>query len=1676
MKLKKLIAALTLPGLLMAGLVSVGAAKANQAEQTHADDYELEAYDTVSLKDANMPDFDHVAINTEDAAGYNYTTDPAALPMQKGFFGLTNNTGSYAFQFKFTKEVQSAGWFDVRIGGTGSWGSGHFLKFSFSNEWAVNGCGFVYEYQGTGDIWSPTELQKSPEFNTHLVSGENTLEMGTIKVKNYTNKYYVFFKNNGTVCWDAYWDLAETGRSTKVGMYYNNADAKISNTIEPTATDKFTVNSGTNAIYFGTANDVCPAVSNWDDYFKSVDGNGLKMNGVAFGGSNWNYFKKTGGNEFYLDLGGAGISSLNIGDLLTIGGMFKAARNVNGAYVLYKANLIENTFEYDGSAWHTYIPDYGTFVFDSASLDSTVSGMYAVNSTTNDLPAGWETEAFAPVDTNSGAFIGNTRVGTEIKKITDNNYYIPVTGAAVDTVVTVKGTWKNSIAQFTVQDFSRQWNGSRWVVPVVDYGTIVFDSANLDSTVTTIYAVNPTTNDIPAGWETEAFAPVDDNAGAFIDGVRVGTELKKIGDHSYYIPVTGADVDSIVVIKGTWANSTAKFIIQEFARQWNGTRWVQPVYDYGTITFNATKNDSAVGYIYGLTDSTNDIPAGWETEAFAPVDENSGTFVDGVRVGTEIKKLDANTYYIPVPGASVGTVATVKGTWKNSYAKFVVAEFTREWNGKTWGLPLVEYDKLSLVDANLPDFPNGKINTEDAPGHGYNGDPAQLPKQKSVFGLTNDTQSYSFEFNFETSDTMTNWADFRVGASGGWETGHFLRYQFTNQWNDGVLIIGEYEGSGVVNGHTKEVRTDVTNGPRLIEFGAIKAEGTENTYFVFFKNNGQVDFAEFWELSDAPRSTKIGIYAPDSCISITNSINPAAHDISINAEKSTSTAIYFDTETDVLKPVADWEEYFIPVEDGIRYNFASVTEGKWNYFKKPYEKQLYLDLGTFGVSPEAGDILFIGGMFKMAHANGGVLTAYKLNIENKYFEYDGNAWGEVSAERYAEILAQTKIDAALELDALADQDAYDDANYAIVEGIVNNAKAAVENATTIEQINAIVANAKEQLLAQAKTKLALIEESIMSSNDLLEEYLEAYDVITTTDLSAVGPIVIKAKGAGGYSSGGYDDTTTRYVTSPQNLDGNAIFQFSYSSSDPTSNEYGAQAYIRMRGSDSDCYRFDIANDVGEGHAGVGISVLSSDVAVDRKVFDANFEANESYKIECGSIDLAGYARTLLFIRINGEVVVKEIVDSVNEQQAAIRIMDSYTSGDDVARFAPIEAGTTKSQNNPTLLGRLKLDESSNKSGLFATLKANSLPENATLFPNESGAFTINGEEVESWRSTTNIKKVGDQKYKVEFDSAGLSDGDVVHVGGYFSYLDDEYVKSGFRFFDAEFVYHASSDSWTQNVPTDRETIVYEAKETLQNYANNALYSEANQAVIAGIVEEYLGKIDAAETEQISAVLAEALALIDAVPTILDEAKAAAKSELASYRSEDLYRDEEKAELNEILASAYDAIDAAANQSEIDAIVAEAKAAIDELKTAEQRDAEDLAAKKKAAKADINALAGKLEMDRYSDANQDALTNLTYAALEDIDKATSEAEIDQIVESYREDIIAVETKDGSVFDGDKYVGGGSEEKPDEKPSEKDDEEQPTTIWEQIVSFAKKALQGLKNFLRDLFNKISGFFQN
>ena len=438
-------------------------------------------------------------------------------------------------------------------------------------------------------------------------------------------------------------------------------------------------------------------------------------------------------------------------------------------------------------------------------------------------------------------------------------------------------------------------------------------------------------------------------------------------------------------------------------------------------------------------DAVEGLTTDWGV-AYTAAAEDEGIFINGVKQATALIKYvqyESATFYCELGKNAVdGDEIEVRGTFSkgsNSFAiNYVVERF-----GNTWVNDLEDYDVISLKDANMPDFEYVAINTEDAAGYGYiaydkdNPHYAKkyIPKRKGIFGYTNETQSFAFEFNFEVNGTMSSWFEVRIGASGGWDVGHYLHFALGNQWNEGVVIGKECVDGAVCGTNTKEVRSDISDGERLLSMGSIKLKGSENKYFVFFKNNGVVALGEYWDLASTYRSTKVSIYHNQADVKITNAVTPVENKFNLSTS-STASAIYFNTEKDVLPFVNSWADYFIPQSaDGFTYNGEDASVDKLNYFKKvgATVNAFFLGFGDLGITPATGDMFHLGGIFKMARYKGEekITVVYKVVIEDCDFQFDGEAWHAINPNYEASDFAKDLLKLTLPVCSASDDNNHD---------------------------------------------------------------------------------------------------------------------------------------------------------------------------------------------------------------------------------------------------------------------------------------------------------------------------------------------------------------------------------------------------------------------------------------------------------------------------------------------------------------------------------------------------------------------------------------------------------------------------------------------------------------------------
>lgn len=215
-----------------------------------------------------------------------------------------------------------------------------------------------------------------------------------------------------------------------------------------------------------------------------------------------------------------------------------------------------------------------------------------------------------------------------------------------------------------------------------------------------------------------------------------------------------------------------------------------------------------------------------------------------------------------------------------------------------------------------------------------------------------------------------------------------------------------------------------------------------------------------------------------------------------------------------------------------------------------------------------------------------------------------------------------------------------------------------------------------------------------------------------------------------------------------------------------------------------------------------------------------------------------------------------------------------------------------------------------------------------------------------------------------------------------------------------------------------ETIA-NAKAELDAYkAEEGLFLADESAQRLAAIESAKTAIDAATTkEEIVSAVDTAKATIDGLKTADEYAKEAiagdvanAKAELDAYKAEEgLYREEQAAERQAIVEEAKLALDNALAIDQVNAIVANAKEAIDALKTAAEFDAEEsLAGAKEDALAQINDKKASLDLTLYSDYSIAQINKLYKDAKDAVDAATTEEEITAAVNGFITAIDAIPT--------------------------------------------------------------------
>ena len=192
----------------------------------------------------------------------------------------------------------------------------------------------------------------------------------------------------------------------------------------------------------------------------------------------------------------------------------------------------------------------------------------------------------------------------------------------------------------------------------------------------------------------------------------------------------------------------------------------------------------------------------------------------------------------------------------------------------------------------------------------------------------------------------------------------------------------------------------------------------------------------------------------------------------------------------------------------------------------------------------------------------------------------------------------------------------------------------------------------------------------------------------------------------------------------------------------------------------------------------------------------------------------------------------------------------------------------------------------------------------------------------------------------------------------------------------------------------------EAKAELGAYIDLSLYSDANKAVINGVIADASAAIDnCANSEAVATKLAEAKAALDEIKPALDEAKDGACASLDAYVDLALYSEDNKALIEAEIAAAKAEIEACETVEAVATRLNAAKATIDAIPTL-------LDTAKAEAVADIEGYIA--DLDAYSEENAATIARIINDAKTNIEAADSEELVAVIVEDAKADLDAVLT--------------------------------------------------------------------
>ena len=434
----------------------------------------------------------------------------------------------------------------------------------------------------------------------------------------------------------------------------------------------------------------------WADY-TYVSGDGIKLNGEALTARVQDF-----SNGLYLSF-----DAVNVGDVISIGGTF-----VNEERAI-KYNVSKSSFKWNGAGWEAYV-EYTEYNVENLTVHvhSTAARPDVANASslwlsgTSDTSDAWADYTYVSGD---GIKLNGEAITARVQDF-HSGLYLSFDAVNVGDVISIGGVFANSerAIKYNITKSEFQWNGSGWE-GFVEYTTheLGVIEPNSNSAIVGAGSARPDhlytvdVSKLPVQ-DWEAPFVLDSGYGVKINGEAVASFEVKSTDGGLWFGLAGVQTNDVISICGTFKNEkhAVKYVIEESKMVWNGSAWEKYVeyttHNVGGLKISATP--SGATFVYLSRANGEKMPMNSWDHAFR-FRQGSGTglmFNGEVLNTSDIKSPEGDLYIGLGRTAQEGDVLVMGGTFYsvNLAVEYIIADSTFIFENSAW---ISAFDKAKIV-------------------------------------------------------------------------------------------------------------------------------------------------------------------------------------------------------------------------------------------------------------------------------------------------------------------------------------------------------------------------------------------------------------------------------------------------------------------------------------------------------------------------------------------------------------------------------------------------------------------------------------------------------------------------------------------------------------------------------------------------------------------------------------------------------------------------------------------------------------------------------------------------------------------------------------------------------------------------------------------------------------------